>query len=1127
MPPIKGRRQVNNNNTQITVFYGDQPAHAHERRAISVLRNALSRRNMSAMLLVNFAVARGARQVDLLIVTDQRCMNVELKRVDATLPLVAPLNGPWRQRLPDGTERAVADRGYYDQALQETYGVADAMAELNRKGLVPGPTGKGFPRHIDTVVCCDPHIPERSVLERHAYVTVVGLDTLVNRLTLPGPGLPHWNGSHWEELIRHLGLYPEGDDAPAVLRRRADAAAVEDYRRRFREFTTASLAPLVPAGALIDSVATTVDADTMADQLVGHQHRVQLTAESGQGKTHLARHTALALASRGQVVLWIDADDYRSGQLTQSLRRAVSPFSTHEAHSLLAKAAETGSGITVVIDAIEKCPFPAKLVEQLNALQNQYPVAVLITTAGDSLSGLAVGHTVELLSPIGAERARIATTYGTSDRIASSSEYQTRYDITLASQVIADLPAGKDSNTEVLDEYIRRRTPSESVRVGLRCLAQTMNAAVRTAILATEAITALRRCEALSTTPSAIDDTLASPLLRIQQGRLRFVHDKIARFLTAQQLVLSARDGTELARLLTQPEHHDLRDHAIRLENDPERRYDAIRQFADPVLIAEAALGSFGTATAMQAQADITELLVQATAAAAHSTFIAGSHAGIMDGQWHHPRQWSAIEGALLLAAGRCAHHELFLAEIGALLDATDAVMRVAIRDLHDAGSRVAISTVVAATYGPSAHRNAPAAGLVTRGGQDARCFGDRTAAKVPTATLMWQPNPQCFGRLYLSALLSQPLRNDVDAQNLPDLVKAGLSVGGYHLRLELLEAALYGNGVLGSDTRQRMIDVLNDHEVDPRDIGTSSMMIDVLARYGQITPMTSVENIHREIAHVLSGVDDPDHHTLASGIVAAMFEDECVIGPYGEAVDTLPEDQRLTLFAMSLLSTGENFATSWVVKQLAEGADVADGIVVQALARYAGPLPSNSLIPSEALAAHLNGLFGWAKLSATLPPAQQAGDKDTTAWRLIDELLLNLIRGNSKHERAGDIWAQLTQMLPGTTVKILQELRHADSDLISTGDGTKTSAHGALLAAYPDQARGLLEWALAHRGDLFGQRKQWTPWGSLSSYVVDALGQVGTASTADLLRHHYVHDPELGRRAVDAIHAIDARIQQ
>jgi dihydropteroate synthase len=71
---------------------------------------------------------------------------------------------------------------------------------------------------------------------------------------------------------------------------------------------------------------------------------------------------------------------------------------------------------------------------------------------------------------------------------------------------------------------------------------------------------------------------------------------------------------------------------------------------------------------------------------------------------------------------------------------------------------------------------------------------------------------------------------------------------------------------------------------------------------------------------------------------------------------------------------------------------------------------------------------------------------------------------------------------------------------------------------------RQLLEWALTHREEL--TEPQWDPMGRIASFVVRTLGQVGTAQTADVLRHHYVHDAELGRDAVEAVHAIDARTQ-
>ena len=88
--------------TSLTKFYGDQPAYEHERRAINALIAKLQRRNIAARLLVNFYVARGARQIDLVVVTAQRCLLVELKSPDMRLPLMGTINGPWKHVLPDG-----------------------------------------------------------------------------------------------------------------------------------------------------------------------------------------------------------------------------------------------------------------------------------------------------------------------------------------------------------------------------------------------------------------------------------------------------------------------------------------------------------------------------------------------------------------------------------------------------------------------------------------------------------------------------------------------------------------------------------------------------------------------------------------------------------------------------------------------------------------------------------------------------------------------------------------------------------------------------------------------------------------------------------------------------------------
>ena len=77
---------------------------------------------------------------------------------------------------------------------------------------------------------------------------------------------------------------------------------------------------------------------------------------------------------------------------------------------------------------------------------------------------------------------------------------------------------------------------------------------------------------------------------------------------------------------------------------------------------------------------------------------------------------------------------------------------------------------------------------------------------------------------------------------------------------------------------------------------------------------------------------------------------------------------------------------------------------------------------------------------------------------------------------------------------------------------------HDLLLSAYPEQICVLMQWALTHRDEL----REW-PDPRIERYVVDTLGRVGNAATADMMRH-YVDHPDLGQPAIAAIKAIESR---
>ena len=895
------------------VFYGDRPAFDSERRAVSLIRAELERRGIPALLLVNFFLPRGARQLDLVIVTAGRCVVVELKSLDADLPLTATVNGPWQHILPDGTRRAIGDRNFYIQAKEQTYGLSDCMTALAKNQRVPGPVKKSFFRQIDTVVAIGPRIPAGSQLQKFDYVEAIGLDTVVDALTKPGRGLTHWTRSHWDELIRELGLYPETDASPEAQRRRADHVAVQDYQRRFRQALSARLQPLVAAGGSVDGQAATIDAAAVTAPLTQPASRVLVLGASGDGKTHTARHAAAQLTDAGHVVVWLSADDYRKNEFGVLLSRAVSPYSTEAAWALLHKAADSGIVVVIIVDALQASPHHEELLSQLNALLLKLPASALVTASRDEdTSDLFTPSTrITLFAPDVDERIQIAANFGNSAAGTDFDGYRTRYDISVAAQVIADLPAGA-SRTDVLDAYISQMAPQESVRAGLRCLATAMDKNVATVMAINEAAAVLRRCPPLKADPAALDAVLASRLVATHQGRLRFSHERQGRFLAAEHLVISSADGAALGDVLASPEHADLRHDALGLEREPARRYDALRALADEELIAAAAMGRFGYDTARLCRAEMTELLITARLSTAQAVFEEpASDDEFWSCTWHCPRPWSPIEQSLLRAIGRCVLGGLLIDEVGELLDATDKVLRPAMSALRDNGSRISISIVFASAYAHQHPRTADAlpATYICGTIDTERHWGDWPESETALATRMWRPNPS-WGRLHAAALLSRPLRHPDDVGGALDLIRAGWRAGGYHLHLGVLEAARFAHHVVPEQDRHAIADFLDTIDAS-HNIGLSSLLLEVLGLYGRIQPANSLEDINAEIAEVIDDPDDPRLQQLAVSVVSRQYEDESVFGPYAQAVNELPLVQRLTLNAMAVLAPATTSASA------------------------------------------------------------------------------------------------------------------------------------------------------------------------------------------------------------------------
>jgi nuclease-like protein len=1106
---------------EVQVFLGDPIEDDNERRVLSRLQSDLHRLRVPARICANFiATGKRHRQVDLLVLTAHRCVQVEVKNLDPGLPLIGQANGPWRQVLPGGGERPL-DRNYFWQAREATFAVSDVMRAVARRGEAPDDIP--FYRHLDSVLCLYPDVPAGSELGRFEHVTVIGYDQLVGRLATDGPR-PRWDDSHWDAFARYLGLYRNTRESPGERAGREDQAIAEDYRRRFAADLEPGLHELVPVTARVGEMMNAGPLDGIVAAAEAGR-TVTVAGPRGGGKTHTARHAALILARRGLLPVWVRCSEYAGGQFGELLARATAPYAVDRPSELIRRARKAGAAPVIILDGLNECPpgLAGELLEQAAAVRLRGPCAVVITSTGQVPVPVTADPVhVELQLPGPAERRALLSSYGAAG-IPASSAFQTPLELALAAECINELGPGA-TTADLFDAYVRLRA-SGPARGTLRRLAAEMNATVRSALTVPEASLLLERAGTPPDGPDP-DAVLGNPLLTVGQGRVSFRHEQFGRFLAAEHLVVGTPNPEALARALEDPRHADLREFAVGIEQDEDRRLDLLLALADEQLLAAADVGQFGAGITARLRGVVSGMLAEATVAtAAAELHLAGNTDVRFRGRWRMPARRTALETALLKVAGRGLRRGAFTAEAAALLDATDTRCAAEMRRLREEGDKLPVSEVVGDTYIPGlvAPRESdylPATILISASERDwARPDHPGQAAGLVSPVLHATNSAPRWGRLYLALLLADP-HNTEDAARLPSLVEAAWKAGGYHLRLKALDTVVHAGRRIDDQARAQLASVLRSFDVSGN-IWLSTMLVEALAACEAFEPMNALDQIRGEISAVLAEPNNPDAWAAAASIYYRQFENEDIVGPYSEAIAALDGRQTLQLCVMAARAESRNWQPGWVLREIADRAALADDAAREVL-RQAATGIADSPFPVEAVQAHLAGLRGWARIAGRLPDAGQAdGDLGQRAWRLVDELIFRLERNERADEdQAARLWEELHGPCARAAVDVLSMVRHASA--MESFTHPAAQPYDRLVEAYPGQIRLLLQWALPHRDRLVPTTR--LPARELTNYMFAELGRVGDADTMVLL-HAYVPDRELGPLAVQAIRVIERRL--
>lgn len=846
--------------------------------------------------------------------------------------------------------------------------------------------------------------------------------------------------------------------------------------------------------------------DLVAELLAGRDHL--LCGMSGQGKTLWAAGTAVELARAGHPPIWLPIRAYGDGFAT-FLARAVAPYTTLPAAQVIAAARAAGRHVVLVVDGLNEVAEAARgeLLAGVQALKLHAPShAVLATTQQPQRPGVLPARMLDLRPLHDDERRAILAAQGADALLHDLDGFQTPLDLSLAAACAADL-GHPDGPAELLDGYVDRLTGDETTRTVLRSLAWRMHQELRLSLRAPDAARCVRRDLGLDT--DSVVRALSCRLLRVEHGRVSFIHERFASFLGAEALLERCPDGAAAARALNEPRAASIRRDAIGLERDEVRLGALLAGLEDEQCLLAAASGQMGLLAQRMVTATLADALRLATARTTPANLrFAVSDAGPGLDSWEVPWSHTAADRALLATAGRCLRRGVLVDEAARLVEQTDTLC-VKVEAIRGLSAGWTFMTTYASGR-PTGEDSLPATVLVRA---CAEHWHDQDADGRPAQVarqLVARAEDPGLGILCLAlSLLQRPTDDDVDV--LVDILPRALRASPYHLRLEALELAELGGRWLPAAAQDTVLEAVQAIGTD--DLFLGSAVVEALAALGGIEPTTTVDDLLAQLRVTLSRPDDPLHCRLAAGSISSQFEEQDVVGPWYAAIEALAEDERALLFAMALRGCqADEIHVGWLLEQL-------DGLeeprLRTAMLDFVGRIDPHAWHSKQwGTASTIRAVKLIAEAGLPRPTTQAAEQR--SAWECFLDVLYALFAADddASKRHAGELLDEHEEV-------VADLLAHLGSARIAMVDGDD-HLEAALVDALGSGLVAALIRSLEHPERLRSPfRFIWED--DRARRTVETLGRIGNGRTADVLRR-FADDRSVGPAAVAAVREIEAR---
>jgi hypothetical protein len=707
-----------------------------------------------------------------------------------------------------------------------------------------------------------------------------------------------------------------------------------------------------------------------------------------------------------------------------------------------------------------------------------------------------------MLLPDRVEKESILRSYEAMELAVHCDIFATPFELKIAADCAGEVDA-RSTRASVLDAYVARLCDGEKVRAVLRAIAWQMHSGLRGSLRVRDVLRRVRRESEVSA--EVVDEALECRLLRVNAGRVSFVHESFVRFLAAEAIVINSQDASALCRALAQPSNEELRGDVLALESE-ERLEAAIPTIEDERVLVAAIAGELGERCEIAMEEQVGRLLERAGTIT--------EEAQPETSGWKLTREWSKVEVALLRAVGRAISRGRMLPGTVELIELTDARCSEVL-ERGELPDRWAVRGPVEDAYSPwlTDEHWLPAAVIVQSARNEFTGWREGYKSSGVPAELLSRAGTHSWGLLLLAVAVFA-FNDPVDHKIVPELLRRGWEAGEeWCVRLEVLNLVEDMASRIEGRPRAQVLELIDGLGINSAEVADAYGLLSV-------RPLADVE---QEIATSLALAEDDERAgSTARQIVYGQFEP--IVGPYSEAIEALGDIDRAELYRRAILASRVDYlGTDFAVVELAKCGDLSDPRMQEVFhAVLSMPGSDGWNYAQGGMASCLAAIHACARFAAepVLPRKALPGFE---GWRIIFSLLYwqerERVEGTDHSARMDTIIRQLHEPVVRAGAPVVLHSIHT-CHAMSTAE--EPSAHDRLLRRFPEDIRELLHWTLTHEQELTSCILH--RGGAASSrYAVDMLGLIGDAASMRLLRS-FANDVHLGAAARIAVRAIEQR---